>query len=756
MKHDRNRQNGWDSQFKARRGGLERRRRHRSRPVLEYLESRHLLTSITEVTTPEPPAPLMRTQPQEIVAGPDGNLWFTELQGNRVAMISPDNPTSQGITAFPLGPTTGNTHPWGITVGPDHNIWFAEFNSAIGRITTDSSHAYTQFSQGLPSGSKPVGITAGVDSSGSQVLWFTDAKTGELGMLDPNNNDSITEIALSSSLIGFKGFGSQITAGPGGTLWFTEAAVVSGAGGSTITAAGIGVYTPKTGLFSQVTLPSGNGIQEPTGVTLGPDDNIWFSAVVIVAGSYSGVIGVVKPDPANPALSTEIFTGSTSAPNGISSGPDGDIWYADGFGKIGMVEVNPMHPTHDTLGTPISIPTTVNSQPLPAYIAPGPDGNLWFTDSRDAVGVVRLDKKLVVATPANVKVGSPFGLTVTDEYVDTGAPVAVAGGTVTMSIASGPAGSLLGGTLTVPLAGGVATFSVASGSGLTLTPAGTYTLMATVSSVKPGINGLSATTDPFDAVGVAKRDTKLVVATPANVTAGSPFGLTVTDEYVDTGAPVAVASGTVTLSISTGPAGSSLKGTLTVPLAGGVATFSVASGSGLTLTTAGTYTLKATVSSVKPEINGLSATTNPFAVAKTVTRPTPKIIGESVILTRKTKSGKPVGKATLSGFMLKFSTAMDPGPTGNTRDYVVRKAVTTLVKKKKVTVFQPVTFRAVYNSAKDSVQLLLIGTQTFPMGGQITVSASPPGGVKSALGVFLAAPTIFTILPNASRIVPRG
>lgn len=66
-------------------------------------------------------------RPIFIVAGPDGNLWFTEYNG--IGCITPGGV----VTNFPV--PTSDTYPNGIAVGPDGNIWFTEMgNNSIGRI----------------------------------------------------------------------------------------------------------------------------------------------------------------------------------------------------------------------------------------------------------------------------------------------------------------------------------------------------------------------------------------------------------------------------------------------------------------------------------------------------------------------------------------------------------------------------------------------------------------------------------------------
>ena len=48
-----------------------------------------------------------------IAAGPDGNLWFSDVVGNRIGRIS----TAGTISEFPV--PTANSQPLGITAGPD-------------------------------------------------------------------------------------------------------------------------------------------------------------------------------------------------------------------------------------------------------------------------------------------------------------------------------------------------------------------------------------------------------------------------------------------------------------------------------------------------------------------------------------------------------------------------------------------------------------------------------------------------------------
>jgi streptogramin lyase len=126
-----------------------------------------------ELHITEYPLPTTESYPEGIAAGPDGNLWFTERDGNKIGRISP----SGAITEYPL-PTTRSGPAW-ITAGPDGNLWFTEFdNNKIGRISpaggSDEFGVYQE-------NSGPQGITRGPDGN----LWFTDVTGNKIGRFSP-------------------------------------------------------------------------------------------------------------------------------------------------------------------------------------------------------------------------------------------------------------------------------------------------------------------------------------------------------------------------------------------------------------------------------------------------------------------------------------------------------------------------------------------------------------------------------------------
>jgi RHS repeat-associated protein len=125
----------------------------------------------------------------------------------------------------------------------------------------------------------------------------------------------------------------------------------------------------------------------------------------------------------------------------------------------------------------------------------------------------------------------------------------------------------------------------------------------------------------------------------------------------------------------------------------------------------------------------------------------PKIVGETVLFRRKTnKKGKPVGSPVLTGFDLDFSAPLDPATATNPAFYQLVTVTTKHIKKKIKRILHPISgFTVSYSAAKNSVDLTLLGKQTFPTGGQLTIVSGPSAGVKGASGAPLGGPTIFAI-----------
>lgn len=187
-----------------------------------------------------------RRLPWGITRGPDGNVWFAEVYGDRIGRITPTGV----ITEFPTSPSSGPRH---ITGGPDGNLWFTEFNrfgNRVGRITPTGT--ITEFQLPNPD-SGPAGITSGADGN----LWFVEWHGNRVGRI--TTAGGITEFPLPTVGVA----PSDITSGPDGNLWFTE-----------YNGNMIGRITPK-GVIREFQPPFGGRF---VSITSDPEGNLFFSS----------------------------------------------------------------------------------------------------------------------------------------------------------------------------------------------------------------------------------------------------------------------------------------------------------------------------------------------------------------------------------------------------------------------------------------------------------------------------------------------
>lgn len=262
-------------------------------------------SEITRITptgaVTEFPTPTANSQPNDIVAGPDGNLWFTERDAaaNRIGRITP----AGVITEFSLS-STGS--PGFITAGPDGNLWFTKSNNNnIFRMTTEGNVTGTF---PIPTaGSAPAGITTGPDGN----IWFTGFFSNKIGRVTPAG--SITEFTLPTASSSPR----DIAAGPDGNVWFTETASAVNR---------IGRITPS-GAITDFPIPTASAGLDS--ITTGPDGNLWFTqgAGNKVARITPG--GTVTEYP---------LPNAGSSPRAITTGTDGALWFIENFGnRIGRI-----------------------------------------------------------------------------------------------------------------------------------------------------------------------------------------------------------------------------------------------------------------------------------------------------------------------------------------------------------------------------------------------------------------------------------
>jgi len=225
--------------------------------------------------------------------------------------------------------------------------------------------------------------------------------------------------------------------------------------------------------------------------------------------------------------------------------------------------------------------------------------------------------QLVVTAPPplTTTAGTPFGLTVSAQDIYGNVETSFYGNITIAPVQPTPAPS---GALTTTASEGVAAFT-----GLVLHTAGSgYTLEASG-------DGLTTTTSSFSVTPAPA--TRLVVTgpPPGTLSAGSPFGLTVSFEDAF-GNLATTFNGSVTVALATAPGGGALSGTTTVTATQGVAAFT-----GLALDMVGTgYTLQVSSGVLNATTDGLNVTPAPAAeLAVTIQPPVTTAAGDSFGLT---------------------------------------------------------------------------------------------------------------------------
>ncbi len=123
------------------------------------------------------PLPNRDAVPDYIAVGPDGALWFTELKAGKIGRIDTRGRITERAAYVPRGrgvPADANgvysAHPTGIVAGPDGNLWFTEQEGFLVRL----SAAGRQIPYHLPASGLPSQIVVGAD----KALWVANGVGG--------------------------------------------------------------------------------------------------------------------------------------------------------------------------------------------------------------------------------------------------------------------------------------------------------------------------------------------------------------------------------------------------------------------------------------------------------------------------------------------------------------------------------------------------------------------------------------------------
>ena len=182
----------------------------------------------------------------DIVFGPDGNVWFTYFRQLAIGRMSPDGTVTDFF--IPTNSECCEPLPTAITVGRDGAIWYTRSN-VIGRIPVTATGG-SDIREFAISATPAVSITAGPDGA----VWFAGA-------------GRISRVASDGTVTGTWPVAPQITdmvTGADGAVWYTLFGTTPGLGRIT-----------TAGAITQYNVPQVSAAESH--ITLGPDGALWFT-----------------------------------------------------------------------------------------------------------------------------------------------------------------------------------------------------------------------------------------------------------------------------------------------------------------------------------------------------------------------------------------------------------------------------------------------------------------------------------------------
>lgn len=197
-------------------------------------------------------------------------------------------------------------------------------------------------------------------------LWVAEYSLHQIGRLTPGGQLAEFGIGDASDPWGLPG---GIVAGPDGNLWYVTLGGAIGRmtpqGDATLFRDGI------TGFLNELASYSDVGAVQPPSIARGADGSLWFTELEDKIGRITPQ-GQVTEFAVPGALA---MTTADGAPlgrfGGIAAGPDGALWFTELRGAIGRITPQ---------GDVTEFEQGISAGAVPQSIVAGPDGALWFTE----------------------------------------------------------------------------------------------------------------------------------------------------------------------------------------------------------------------------------------------------------------------------------------------------------------------------------------------------------------------------------------
>lgn len=324
--------------------------------VIGILSSSILLTvipafgeTIQEFITPTP-----NSSPTDLAFDAEGNLWFTEINGNRIGKLVPSETepgTSKGIAEYEL--PNPDSKPHNIIVAKNGMVWFTELGGRIGRL--DPANGNIVELKISPENNEPHGLLEDEDGN----IWFAEFESSAIVRVDPNTGN------MKYFPIG--GGNPHALAKDGNKIWFT----LGGKFWMGKFFNKLGRLDIQTGNILEILVPPEKSV--PHAMARAGDGTIWFSQL------FASKIARLVFNKGRPITIREYSLGKKKGPHGIAIDDDRKlIWFtANRVDSIGRLDLAKALPGTDQGVEYFKIPTP-GAHPNEAAI--DKDGNVWFTE----------------------------------------------------------------------------------------------------------------------------------------------------------------------------------------------------------------------------------------------------------------------------------------------------------------------------------------------------------------------------------------
>ncbi|HEY4097590.1 MAG TPA: hypothetical protein VGM33_18850 [Baekduia sp.] len=332
--------------------------------------------------------PTAGSKPTQLIAGPDGRLWFTETGvEHQIGRFDPGSGQFAPLNLPNIDEATSDDGTVRLARSTDGYVWVLDNGGQeLYRVGGDGSLAHA-----LPYGGQGLDGLSTYDDALDMPDEIVPAAGGGVWTLFPFHNPDLPGNDYNgATVIGNDGHATLVTSqpyedphpgalAPDGSLWIADYAYVTRVGTDGT------VQRFPTGLDARYDVSS---------ATIAPDGSLWFSAYQsgsLFTSAHDGVLGHVAGGQVQ-----LIALNGAAVPDSLRIGPDGALWWSELLPTASPGEAQGAIGRLDRATGAVQEGTLGNYKP--AGIAFADNGSLWFVDTdANVVGQVAVDGALFPA-----------------------------------------------------------------------------------------------------------------------------------------------------------------------------------------------------------------------------------------------------------------------------------------------------------------------------------------------------------------------